>query len=258
LKDIKAPETVLAIDRALVILKRLASTKEEIGVRELSRDLGYSPAVTQKILNTLKAHDFVHQNVDSGRYSLGFGTVRLGISMLERLDVVRIAYPHMESLTEETEETTFLAIRDQLNAVYISKVTSPNVIRMDADVGSIRPLNCTAVGKVLLAWATEDALSKLIKEDGLVKATEKSIIDPEFLKAQLDTIRNRGFALDEREFHNEGICVAAPIFDQTGEVIASITISGLASRMEGRLTEFASLVKTKAEAISKAMAYVAV
>ena len=255
MKKPNSPETILSIERALVILKRLAAYKEEVGVRDLSRELGYSPAVTQKTLNTLKSHDFVHQNEATGRYSLGFGTVKVGLAMLDRLDVVRIAYPHMEALTDETEETTFLAIRDSLYAVYISKVISPNVIRMDAEVGSNRPLNCTAVGKVFLAWGKDDLLTKMFEAEAFVQATENSITDPEILMDQLKLIRQQGFALDQREFHKEGICIAAPILNQTGDVIASITTSGLASRMEGRLDEFSAFVKKKGVLISRSMGY---
>ena len=255
MKSENSPETIVSIERALIILKRLASANGEVGVRGLSRELGYSSAVTQKTLNTLKLHDFVQQNPATGRYSLGFGTVRIGLAMLDRLDVVRVANPQMEALTTVTGETTFLAIRDGLSGVYISKVRSPNAIRMDAEIGSNRPLNCTAVGKTLLAWAPPELISEMIQAEAFVKATEKSIVDPEVLEAQLVKVRELGYALDLREFHNEAICVAAPIFDPSGDVVASITISGVASRMESRLEEYAKLVIEKSNVISKTLGY---
>ena len=255
MKSNNSSETVVSIERALIILKRLAAAKGEVGVRGLSRDLGYSAAVTQKTLNTLKLHDFVQQNSATGRYSLGFGTVRIGLAMLDRLDVVRIAHPQMKDLTNVTGETTFLAIRDGLNAVYINKVRSPNAIRMDAEIGSNRPLNCTAVGKALLAWASPELISEMIQADAFVKSTENSIMEPDVLETQLVKVRELGYVLDQREFHKDGICVAAPIFDPNGDVIASITISGLASRMEGRLEEHAALVMEKASAISETLGF---
>ena len=255
MQDSKNPETILSVERAMVILKRLSDSKKGIGVRDLSRELGYSPSVTQKTLNTLKCHDFVQQDTGTGRYTLGFGTVRIGIAMLDRLDVVRIAQPYMEELTSETRETTFLAIRDGLNAVYINKVTSPNAIRMDAEIGSNRPLNCTAVGKVHLAWGPASLIDEMVQENAFGKQTENSIVDAELLRDQLDQIREIGYALDIREFHNEGICIAAPIFDQSGTLVASITTSGLDSRMENNIDPFALLVIDKANVISKTLGY---
>jgi IclR family KDG regulon transcriptional repressor len=248
-------QTILSVERALLILKRLANEGEEIGVRDLSRELGYSPAVTQKILNTLKVHGFVRQSEDTDRYSLGSGALQLGMAVLAQLDVVKVAQPHMESLTKETGETTFLAIQDGTAAVYVDKQVSHNPIHMDAPVGARRPLNCTAVGKVLLAFSEETTLEEALKAKAFTKETQNSITEPEPLKEELSNVRRQGYAVDRQEFHPEAICIAAPIFAPNGQLVATITTSGVAYRLENKIEEVAEIVMGKAANISKELGF---
>jgi IclR family transcriptional regulator, KDG regulon repressor len=248
-------ETILGIDRAIIILGYLAAKKKGAGVRQIGRDLGYSSSVTQRILNILKSHHFVIQEDESGIYHLGIALVELGLTVLDRLDVRQIAHPHLTDLADDTEETTLLAIRDGLYAVYIDKVESPLSIRMNAGIGARRPLNCTGVGKVLLTWGPHGLLNTMSWAPILKKLTPNSIIDPEQLKTELEIIRQQGFAVDLEEFHVGMMCIAAPIFNQKGDVIAAITISGPADRIHSRLTDLAEKVKTKAELISNQLGF---
>lgn len=250
-------ETVLSVERALVILKRLAETRDEIGVRDMSRELGYSPAVTQKILNTLRVHGFVSQNEKTDRYSLGSAALQLGMAMLSQFNIVRVARPFLESLTEQTGETTFLAIREGVTAIYVDKEVSSNPIRMDAAVGVSRPLNCTAVGKVFLAFDNGDLLTEAANAGVFEKSTPNSIMDVQELKKNIARIRQTGYAIDNREFHTEAICVAAPIFGANGKLIAALTTSGVATRMEGNIQDIAEDVIDKANQISRSIGYTA-
>ncbi|MEJ2708797.1 MAG: IclR family transcriptional regulator [Anaerolineales bacterium] len=248
-------QTILSVERALLILKHLASSGEEIGVRDLSRGLGYSPAVTQKILNTLKAHSYVRQSEDTERYSLGLGALQLGMAVLARLDVAEVARPYVESLTLDTGETTFLAIRDSSTAIYVDKQVSHNPIHMDAPVGAKRPLNCTAVGKVLLAFSNESVFEKALDAKAFTKETQKSITDPKALREELSKVRKQGYAVDHQEFHPEAICIAAPIFAPNGQIVATITTSGVAYRLQDKIEEVAEIVMDKATRISEELGY---
>jgi IclR family transcriptional regulator, KDG regulon repressor len=251
----ESPETVLGIDRAIVILGYLAAKKKGAGVRQISRDLGYSSSVTQKILNTLKTHQFVKQDEASGVYQLGIALVELGLSVLERLDVRQIARPHLTDLADDTQETALLAIRDGLHAVYIDKAESPLPIRMNAGIGAHRPLNCTGVGKVLLAWGPAGLLETMNWAPILKKSTPNSIDDLEQLKVELEHVREQGFALDQEELHVGMMCVAAPVFNREGEVIAAITVAGPTERIKDRIEGHASKVMTKAALISRELGY---
>jgi IclR family KDG regulon transcriptional repressor len=248
-------QTILSVERALLILKRLAQSGEEIGVRDLSRELGYSPAVTQKILNTLKAHNFVRQNEKTDRYTLGGAVLQIGMAVLARLDVIHISQPYIKALSAESGETTFLAIREDSSAIYVAKETSSNPVRMDADLGVDRPLNCTAVGKILLGFSESEDIQQLARSGALLQATENSITDPEKLAEELRQVRQQGYAVDMMEFHPEAICVAAPIYSPEGKVVAALTISGVASRMQPDLEYQIALVKEAAGQISAELGY---
>jgi DNA-binding IclR family transcriptional regulator len=174
---------------------------------------------------------------------------------MARLDLVNVAQEQMEALTAETEETTFLAIRNDMHAVYVDKVMSPHAIRMDAEIGARRPLNCTAVGKILLAWA-ETGLMQRIQNEGMIeKRTPYSITSAEQLQNELERIRKLGYAVDRQEYVADAMCVAAPIFDREQQVVGSITTSGPSFRVKDRVEEIAALVMAKADKISDTLGY---
>lgn len=251
----KPADTVLSVERALLLLQYLAEAEAAVGVRDLAHAFGYSPSVTQKLLNSLRRHRFVAQEEQTGRYELGMGVLSVGLAALRHLDVVGVAHPHLEALTEATGETSFLAVLDDLQATYVDKVPSPHPIRMDAAIGSPRPLNCTAVGKVLLAYGAEGMVDRLQAEEKLAQATVNSVVDVGELAVELAQVRERGFALDREEYHEGATCVAAPIFNMAGDVVAAITASGPTYRMRERLEPIAAKVQAQAAAISNTLGY---
>ena len=175
--------------------------------------------------------------------------------MLARLNLVNIAQKQMQALTAETEETTFLAIRNDNQAVYIHKVMSPHMIRMDAEIGAQRPLNCTAAGKILLAWAETDLLLQL-KDQGLIsKRTPNSITEIDALQSELAEIRTQGYSIDRQEYVADAMCVAAPLFDRDHQLIGTITTSGPSFRVKDRVEEIAALVIARANKISDALGH---
>ena len=247
--------TILAVDRALVILKFLARRKTDMGVRDISRELGYSPAVTQKILNTFKAHSFVQQDLDTQRYQLGTGALHVGLAVLEQTDLLKVARPKMIELTNKTGETTFLALQDEYRTVYIDRVKSPHPIRMDAEIGAHRPMNCTAVGKILLAFGPPGSVSAAFDSGAFVKSTSNSIVDLKMLEMELERVREQRYAIDNEEYNSEAMCVAAPIFGPNCQICAAITTSGPSFRMKHRVSEIIDLVKAQAAEISAQLGY---
>lgn len=221
----------LAVERALIILKYL-SKKKRAGIRELSRDLGYNPSIIQKTINALHKHDFVHQDEATKQYSCGFSALQLGLSLQADLDIVNLVKPYLMKLTEFSEETTFLATFYEQSCVYLDKVVSPNSIRMDADLGEHRPINCTAVGKILLAYKPTEQQNEILLNVPMIRKTPYSIIDRDVLLKECEKVRNQGFAIDNREYNPDGFCIAVPIYNRYGEVNYSITVSGLATRTE--------------------------
>jgi len=245
----------LAVERALILLRYIIDNPDGLGIREASRVLGDNPATVQKLINSLSAQGYVVQDETTERYHLGPGAVQLGLTALSRLGVRQVARPHLEALQRDCGETTFLAIPRGDHVVYIDKVVSSEPIRMDAPLGIDRPFNCTAVGKVLLAGLPDEEMKRLSSEGMFEKRTERSIWAADALHAEVDQVREQGWARDNEEY-NPGVgCIAAPVRDHEGQVIAALNVSGPAERVEDKLDGIIALVTAHATEISEKMGY---
>lgn len=140
----------------------------------------------------------------------------------------------MRDLAEGTRETVHLVFLDRNEIVYLDKLEAANnhsSLRMASRVGLRIPAHSSAVGKVLLSHLPEETLNDLLREKGLPKRTENTITDPGQLKSHLKMVRRKGYAIDDEE-NEKGIrCVAAPIQDEAGKVVAAISVSGPAFRI---------------------------
>jgi IclR family acetate operon transcriptional repressor len=247
--------TINAVERALIILKQIAFSETGIGVREIARGMGISPSVAQKSIQALVAQGFARQNPETQMYELGSMAIRVGLAGLLRLELRQVARPYLQQLTEATGESSFLGIEQGDGAVYIDKVLSQTELRMDVPLGSWRPMNCTAVGKALLAFLPEDRLHQLAQDGAFRYPTANSIRDLEVLEEEMASIRERGIAIDRGEFVAEAMCLAAPVRNHEGDVVATIVVSGPRQRMEPRAEDFALQVKSCGDAVSRALGY---
>ncbi len=247
--------TVVAIERALVILKHLAAASNGVGVREVARTLGYNHAVVQKILQTLVDQDFARQDPLTQQYRLGAAALQVGLAGLAKLEVREVARPHLQALAESSGETALLGILDGQHAIYVDKTLSPAEFRLDPPLGAIRPLNCTALGKAILAFMSEDEIERLARAGAFVSATPRTITDLAQLKAELARVRETGLAVDNEEFISGAMCLAAPVRDHEGQVVAAVTISGPVQRMAGTVGRLEAEVKACAREISAGLGY---
>jgi DNA-binding IclR family transcriptional regulator len=245
----------IAVERALVLLRYIVDNPEGLSIREVSREYGYSPATVQKLISGLHNQGFVVQNKTTERYHLGPEAVQLGLAALSRLEVRQLARSSLEALSAETGETVFLAIARGDHVIYIDKVVSDRLIRMDAPLGVARPYNCTSVGKVLLSGMPNDKLADLAATNSFESRTENSIIELEALQAEIDQVRQRGWAIDREEYAPGAYCIGAPIFDHEGNIIAALTVSGPAERIKERLEDNLDRVITNAKKVSEALGY---
>lgn len=245
--------SIMAVERALILLRYITDHEEGLSIREASRNLGYSPATVQKIISALHAQGFVVQDQLTERYHLGPEAIQLGLSALSRLDVRRAARPYLEDLNKETGETVFLAISRSNYAVYVDKVVSDQPIRMDAPLGDDRPLNCTAVGKVLLTGVADEEIAQWNKY--FARKTENSITDIEQLKIEIQSVRQRGWAQDHEEYAYGVVCIAAPVYNHEQKIIAALTVSGPSSRVGQNKELIVELIQQYAQAISREMGF---
>ena len=245
----------IAVERALILLRYIVDHPEGLSIREVSREYGYSPATVQKLVSALNNQDFITQDQATERYHLGPEVVRLGLTAVERLEVRQVARPFLSTLSNETEETVFLAIARGDHVIYIDKVVSDRLIRMDAPLGVNRPFNCTSVGKVLLSGMPPDKVAELAVQGVFEHRTENSIVEIFAIQAELDQVHQRGWVLDNEEYALGAYCIGAPVYNHEGQIIAALTVSGPAERIKGNLDILVEKVKSNAQAVSEAMGY---
>lgn len=245
--------SIVAVERALVILRIVSQSPDGVGVRAVARQLGYSPGVVQKSLQALAVQGFVEQDGTTQAYQLGPEAMMLGLAALQQMDVRRAARPVLERLVAATGETSMIGVPHGDIAVYVDQVPSPHEVRMNVPVGAPRPLNCTAVGKALLAFMADAEVVRLHAAGAFRHATSHSIDDLPSLRSELDRVRSEGVAIDAEEFLVGARCVAAPVRDFEGEVVAAIAVSGPAERMAANEANVISAVREAAAEVSAAL-----
>jgi DNA-binding IclR family transcriptional regulator len=223
---------IQSVHRAIEILTLFRTQDQtELSLTEISCLLSLNKSTVFHLISTLEQSNFVEKTSRSGKYRLGLALFSLGNIVGGQMDLRKQAIPFLKNIVEKFHQTVHLAILDQDQAFYIEKVKGTATIHTSSQVGKYKPLHCTAIGKVLMASLTEDSINRIIKEKGLPRFTPSTICEPEQLKKELLTIREQGYALDNTEIEPELFCVATPIRDHSGEVVAAISISGSLSRI---------------------------
>ena len=245
---------VQVLDRAIALLNCFSVQKPEMGVGQLARVVGISKTAAHRLLSDLQQHGWIQQNTDDRRYRLGFKLVELGNRVIDGLDLAALAQPFLDSLARKTGETAHLAVLDEGMCYYIAKVESQHSIRMSSHVGKRNPAHCTAVGKTLLAHAPDSAVHRVVAKQGLPRFTRYTNTSIRRLKEELSLVRERGYAIDDQEFEENLRCIAAPVRDHTGKVVAAVSMSGPTMRATDQaLPKLAEMVMDTARRISKAL-----
>jgi DNA-binding IclR family transcriptional regulator len=239
----------------MAILKAFSREEEELGVTDISRQLSLHKSTVSRLLASLQREGLVEENPVTRKYRLGMVLVTFGGLVLQRLDVTQAARPLMQALSNTTQETVTLAVRDGDEAVNIAQVPSSQMVKHVEWIGRRRPLHCTAVGKVLLAYMPAAELKAIIA-GGLHPYTPNTIIDPELLCQELATVGEQGYAVGREEFEVGLNAIAAPVQDNSQAVVAAISVSGPAFRLSlDRFPSLAERVQRSALALSKQLGY---
>ena len=224
---------VQSVERALDILEFLSRSEDELGVSEIGAGTGLAPGTVHRLLGTLASRGYIHKNAGTHRYGLGLRSLTMAITTRERL--APLALPFLEELMEASQETANLAILEGNAVMYIEQVSPPaRMLRMFTEPGNRVPPHSSGSGKVLLAYQPPRLIDFIVGRAGLTRQTATTITDPEGLRSELRDIRRDGYAVDHGE-QEEGVrCLAAPVFGPDGEIFASISLSGPASRLHKR------------------------
>lgn len=253
-KTIQA-DAVSAVVKVFSILEALGEQKE-IGVSELSQRLMMSKATTFRFLQTLKQLGYVSQEEEADKYSLTLKLFELGAKSLEYVDLIQIADKEMWKIGQVTREAVHLGTLDENAIIYIHKIDSSYNLRMYSRVGRRNPLYCTAIGKILLAWESEAVIRQALKDESFDKKTQTTLLSVEQLLAELAVVRECYYAQDNEEQELGVRCIAVPVYDRLGHVVAGLSISFPTIRFdEQQIDNYVLLLKTAARNISEKMGF---
>jgi IclR family KDG regulon transcriptional repressor len=239
-----------SVASSIRLLKAFSEEQVEIGISDLAKRLGVAKSTVHRLAVTLVADGMLEQNPDTGKYRLGLSLFRLGSLVRRRMNVSTEARPLLRELREKVNETVHLAVLDGTEIMYVFNLESTQSIRMRSDVGVRKPAYCTAEGQVILAYQPPEVIEQVVR-DGLAARTPQTITDPLALKKVLEGVRARGCAIEDEESELGMRCIAAPLRNDAGEVVAAIGLAGPVSRLSKKaLTTFVPHVIETAAAIS--------
>jgi IclR family transcriptional regulator, KDG regulon repressor len=244
------PGRLSSVTTALRLLKAFSEKDDEIGISTLSKRLGIAKSTVHRLAVTLVSEGMLEQDPESGKYRLGIALFGLGALVRRRMNVSTQARPYLFALREKTNETVHLAILDGSEIMYVYNLESSQAIRMRSDLGVRKPAYCTAEGQAILAFQPAETVERIIRE-GLLPRTPQTITDPARLMRTLDTIRQRGCAIEDEESEIGMRCIAAPIRNDAGDVVAAVAVAGPASRLSKKtIADFIPHVIESADRIS--------
>ncbi|GAA4889588.1 IclR family transcriptional regulator [Streptomyces coeruleoprunus] len=248
---------VPAVTRALDILELFLEGDGTLSAPEVTRRLQLPRTTVHELLTTLAARSYlVPVREQPGRYRLGVRTYQLGSRYAEHLDLAAEGQRVAREVAQTCDETVHVAILEDLDVIYIAKVDSTHAVRMVSAAGRRLPAHCTSVGKMLLASLSQDELDSRIEGRELIAMTPNSVTGHEELRAALDVVRERGVAVEHQESNPDVSCVAAPVRDSTGQVVAALSISVPMIRWsEEREAELADLAAKGAADLSASLGH---
>jgi IclR family transcriptional regulator, KDG regulon repressor len=244
-----------SVANAIRLTKAFSESEYEMGISALALRLGLAKSTVHRLATTLVEYDILEQNRESGKYRLGLALFELGTLVRRKMDAASASQTEITALAESTGETVQLALLDHLSVLYIRIRESKQAVRMSSSLGSRAPAHCTSVGKALLAHQPAELVAQIV-DNGLKRYTMNTITDGALLKEELATVRARGYAVDDEEIEVGLRCVAAPIRDHSGHVVAAISVAAPVQRMTKKnIQSTIPGVVAAAEAISRRLGY---
>ena len=221
-----APRYIVpALERAILILRLLASSPTGQTLTDIGGELEIPKSSAFTLLSTLQYYNMVQRNPD-GTFELGMSLFSLGSAAVGRLGIQNFAHPILIQLVEETNLAAHVAVLNTNKIVYINKVESLDAFTISSRLGAQMGVHCTALGKAIMAYLSESERNLILDQLVFMKRTENTITSIIEFQKELSRVRDCRFAIDDEE-NEVGIrCMAVPVFNHLGKVIAAISISG--------------------------------
>lgn len=252
-KSNSAPVGVLT--KVLAIFELLDRSPDGLQLKSISEQTGFNKSTAYRFLAHLEQAGYLVRDL-TGAYLIGPRLVRLGADSTYQATIRKVSRPAMETLWCKTDETVNLGVLDRGEVLYLDVIESPHSFRLSSQPGMRRVLNLTALGKTILTWSPATVRDELLAACKVKERSPRSIVNPAEILAELGRIQRRGYAIDNEEVEPGACCVAAPIFDSSGRIAASISVSGPVTRMNrARISDIAIDLKAAADEISTELGY---
>ncbi len=229
----------------------LLSERGEMGVSEIGRQLGLTTATAHRLVRSLAESGLAERNPDTRRYSLGPKILMLADRVRSRMGLREVLLPILEEILDACGQTVNLGVYREGQIMYLEKLESNELYRIEVSVGAGVPSYCTGMGKAILAYLPETEVDRYLNSEDLVKHTPSTHTVIPDIKAELSLVREMGFAVDRGELLYDVWCVAAPVFGDSDLPIAAISISAPRSRFESKQDELVPVLIEKVKEASK-------
>ena len=253
-KETKNP--VQSAERIFQAMEMLAENGE-MGLMEISAALDLHKSTVHRLLMSLVYMGYAKQDETTQKYMLSYKIVNMAGKILDRMDILQVAKPYLERLSDLSGEAVHLVQREGNHILYIYKIEAKvGTIRMVSHVGMIHPMYCSGVGKAIMSTLPEREVKQIWNESVIEKKTDKTVTDYDEMQKLLEEVRKNGYALDDEENEKGVRCIAACLHGYQNEVKYAFSISGPTSRMtRERVMELAVDVKKVQEELSRELGY---
>lgn len=229
---------------------------EEASVMEISRALKMSPSKVSRMVGTWEREDFFEKNPESGKYRLGVKFFELGIVYAFHFPLRKIIRPHIEQISKDCDISVSYAIFRNDKPIIVDRIQALNIDLFPYRLGFNLPLHTTSLGKILLAYLSEEEQERILQSQSLTRFTDATIVDVKLIKENLKLIKEKGYATDAGETHEDWNCISVPIIDGNGSLVAAITLMDEKTRNSAeQLFQCSEYLKEKALFVSRQLGY---
>jgi IclR family pca regulon transcriptional regulator len=251
--EIESPDFVASLARGLAVIRAFGHDAHAMTLTEVARRTGLSRATARRFLLTLSTLGYARSE-DGKHFRLTPKVLDLGYAYLSSLDLIEVAQPAMEQVAAETQESCSVAVLDGHDVVYVARVPTKRIMRVNLSVGTRLPAHATSLGRVLLADLPEAVLDAFLAEGPLARFTDRTVTDAAELKRRLAEVRRQGYAVVDQELEEGLRSISVPLRGRGG-AIAALNVSSHASRVSNQelVRRFLPAMRAAAAAIAAAL-----
>jgi IclR family KDG regulon transcriptional repressor len=255
-KDEQPKKNIQSIVRGFMIIDYLMSKDKGERLTTISRDLCLNKSTVFTIVSTLEILEVLSQDHETGKYHLGLKLLEYGLHVQRNMELITIAKPYLQNLSDKYGETVHLAVLSGNEVIYLDKVNSPKAMQIVTHIGQRLQANISALGKAILSYLPEDERDRIIDSLAFTQYTPYTICNKTLFLEKLREVKERGYATDSDESEIGLSCIGAPIWDSSKKVIAAVSLACPTSRMvHSDKPEIISCVMETAAQISHSLGY---